>query len=329
MTQGAAHMDLTLRTYLHGTVEVTEHASAEQIAAALDLPDVLLWVDVLHPDATLVTTLAERLHLHPVAVAEALEPHTRPRFSRYEHHLFLNCYLMTADARGDRVAASEVTAFLTDRLLLTLRRAVSPAAERLDTHLRAHQDLLAQGVQTMLWSLLDVIVDSQYDTAQRVDRRLDALETLVFGEEPARRIQQRAFQLRKDLIRVRRLAAPMREVVTSVLHSPQLPEALRPYMADTYDHTLRVADWADSSRDLVASLLDAHLNIQSNRMNLVMKKVTSWAAIIAVPTLITGFFGQNLLFWGYGTWWGTALSGGLIVASAAVLYWLFRRNDWL
>jgi magnesium transporter len=101
------------------------------------------------------------------------------------------------------------------------------------------------------------------------------------------------------------------------------------YFQDIYDHVMRVADWTDSLRDLVTTLLETNLTIQGNRMNMVMKKVTSWAAIIAVPTAITGWFGQNVPYLGFSSVWGVWMSAGSIVVVSLALYWAFKRNDWL
>jgi magnesium transporter len=101
------------------------------------------------------------------------------------------------------------------------------------------------------------------------------------------------------------------------------------YFQDIYDHVMRVSDWTESLRDLVTTLLETNLTIQGNRMNLVMKKVTSWAAIIAVPTAITGFYGQNVPYPGFGTITGFWVSTGLMVVISGALYVSFRRRDWL
>jgi magnesium transporter len=102
-----------------------------------------------------------------------------------------------------------------------------------------------------------------------------------------------------------------------------------PYFQDIYDHVMRVADWTDSLRDLVTTLIETNLTIQGNRMNLVMKKVTSWAAIIAVPTAITGFYGQNVPYPGFNEVSGFWVSTGLIVLGSATLYFIFKKKDWL
>jgi magnesium transporter len=104
---------------------------------------------------------------------------------------------------------------------------------------------------------------------------------------------------------------------------------LTPYYQDVYDHVLRVTEWTESLRDLVAPVMETNLSVQANRMNLIMKKVTSWAAIIAVPTAITGFYGQNLPYPGFGHLAGFIASSVLIGTLSVLLYVTFRRKDWL
>jgi magnesium transporter len=106
-------------------------------------------------------------------------------------------------------------------------------------------------------------------------------------------------------------------------------ERIAPYYQDVYDHVLRATEWTESLRDLVNTILETNITIQGNRMNLIMKKVTSWAAIIAVPTAITGFYGQNLPYPGFGKESGLLWSAGLIVGIGAVLYVAFKRWEWL
>jgi magnesium transporter len=105
--------------------------------------------------------------------------------------------------------------------------------------------------------------------------------------------------------------------------------SLLPYVQDVYDHVLRATEWTESLRDLVTTILETNLTIQGNRMNVITKKVTSWAAIIAVPTFITGFYGMNVPYPGFARHWGVSVSVGIMFVSAAALYVLFRRRDWL
>jgi len=108
-----------------------------------------------------------------------------------------------------------------------------------------------------------------------------------------------------------------------------LDSALAPYYQDVYDHVLRASEWTESLRDLVTTILETNLTLQGNRLNVITKKVTSWAAIIAVPTAITGFYGQNLPYPGFAKFSGLLWSSGLIVGISGALYLVFKRKDWL
>jgi magnesium transporter len=193
-------------------------------------------------------------------------------------------------------------------------------------------ELAKYGVAFLLWGLLDVVIDGYFDIIQPLDEELDALEDLLF--EPNRtdiKIQKRSYELRKALVQLRRIAVPIREVINPLLkhNGDILHNDMMPYYQDLYDHTMRVADWTESLRDLVTTLLETHLTIQGNRLNQIMKQVTSWAAIIAVPTAITGFYGQNVPYPGFGQAWGVWFSTGTIIAISGALYWVFKKREWL
>ncbi len=123
----------------------------------------------------------------------------------------------------------------------------------------------------------------------------------------------------------------MREVVNALMRRDLhiVVDPMQPYFQDVYDHVLRASEWTESLRDLVTTILETNLTIQGNRLNEIMKKLTSWAAIIAVPTAVTGFYGQNVPYPGVGQHWGFAVSTIAILAIAGGLYFGFKRRDWL
>jgi Mg2+ and Co2+ transporters len=292
----------------------------------------VLWIDYLKPSAGDLEEIGEALALHPLAIEDALHPHQRPKLDRYAAHQFLAAYVLALPAGSGSLERHEVDAFITKRALVTVRTdegfSMDPVLETWD----AHAEIAHCGVDFLLWGLLDVVVDTHFDTVQQIDDSIELLEDDVLDPMPnIRAIQESSFQVRKNLVVMRRLTVPMRDVVSSLLHrSIDLDRSsLEPYYQDLYDHVLRASDWSDSLRDLVSTIIDTNLNNQSNRMNLVMKKVTSWAAIIAVPTLITGFFGQNLVFPYINTVPGFWISSVLMVAASVVLYVQFKARDWL
>ncbi|MEP6625543.1 MAG: CorA family divalent cation transporter, partial [Acidimicrobiia bacterium] len=143
--------------------------------------------------------------------------------------------------------------------------------------------------------------------------------------------QRQWFEMRRALVKFHRLVVPMREAVSGLMRREHdtVGEALYPYFQDVYDHVLRVAESTDALRDLVATIVETNLSLRDFRQNQIMKKVTSWAAVIAVPTLITGFYGMNVPYPGFARHSGYYTSIGLMVALVTLLWVQFKRHDWI
>lgn len=326
-------VEISSQVYKDGLL-VSEDVGREALAEHLRDPEAVVLVDFVSPDRDDLDWVVRELKLHPIAVNDALEAHSRPKIERYDTHDFVVGYYIDLKQGHTEFTVHEVSLFVTAQALVSVRRTPAPYFGQLRARIAKHPELAGRGVYSLFWAMLDTIVDSHFDSVQDMDERLDELEDRVFADGVGNHdadLQRDLFWARKQLVQLRRLTLPMREMVNSLMRDEQslISPYLRPYFADVYDHTLRVSEWVDSLRDLVTSLLDASLTIQGNRMNMIMKKVTSWAAIIAVPTLITGFFGQNVAFFGFGEASGLVISCALIAVSSVFLYWQFKRNDWL
>src|SRR4030095_10696781 len=175
----------------------------------------------------------------------------------------------------------------------------------------------------------DYVVDTHFEAVQGLDDQIEGLQDQLFSDRPQpEALQMRPFQFRKGLVLLRRVVLPMREVVNSLLRRDLevIDDAMVPFFQDVYDHVLRASEWTESLRDLISSVLEANLTIQSNRLNVIVKQVTSWAAIIAVPTAVTGFYGQNVPYPGSGQPIGFWTSTVITVAASLALFWYFRRK---
>ena len=194
-------------------------------------------------------------------------------------------------------------------------------------------DLAKEGVGYLLHGLLDNIVDGYFSAVQSLDDEIEEIEDQLFSENPREQgaVQRRSFDLRKSLVMLRRVVLPMREVVNAVMRRDLgiMTDPLQPYYQDVYDHVLRATEWTEGLRDLVTTILETNLTVQANRMNVITKKVTSWAAIIAVPTFVTGFYGMNVPYAGFGKPWGVAVSIVLMLVASTSLYFVFKAKDWL
>jgi magnesium transporter len=319
------------RAWRGGEIEA-EGFPIARLREFLKRPGVVVWLDLCGPRHEDLHVVRDELGLDPVAVEDAVSRHERAKLDRYEGYAFLNVYVPVV-ADGD-LTMHEVSAFLSDRALVTVRQ--DPGFD-VDALIRRWDQSPQPGpgeskAAFLLYGLLDLVVDLQLAAVQALDDEADAVEDLVFDDAfPVREIQRRSYRLRKNLARLRRVAVPMREVLNTLLRRDLglVPPSLGPYFQDVYDHTLRVGESTDGLRDLVADLLETRLALQGNRMNEVMKKVTSWAAIIAVPTAVTGFYGQNVPYPGFGHYSGFVASTIIVVAFSLALYVIFKVRDWL
>ena len=319
------------RLYRDGVLE-REGFPVVEISNYLADESVTMWLDLRDPDRDDLAVLSDEFGLHPLAVEDAVHEHQRPKLDRYRSHLFLNAYGARLDTVTGELATSELAAFVTPRALITVRKDdgldIGAVVDRWD----ASSDLAKFGVGYLLHGLLDYVVDGHFESVQSLDDAVEVLEDQLFAAVPQNlTVQRRSFELRKSLVLLRRIVIPMREVVNAVMRHDLhvVSDELMPYYHDVYDHVLRAAEWTDSLRDLVTSILETNLTIQGNRMNVITKKVTSWAAIIAVPTFVTGFYGMNVPYPGFSRQAGFAASVAIMVVAGIVLYIIFRRRDWL
>jgi magnesium transporter len=319
------------RLYRHGALAL-EDFPVKDISEHVKEEDAFVWLDYCEPTAAELATVAEELQLHPLAVEDAVNEHQRPKLDRYDSHLFMSAYGLKLDTSSGELRTSEIGVFITDSALVTIRKDEGVDIDSVIARWDESEQLAEHGVSFLLWGLLDDIVDGHFEAVQSLDTEIESLEDLLFDDTPRdKEVQRRSYEFRKSLVLLRRLVLPMREVVNALMRRDLgvLDEAMTPYYQDVYDHVLRATDWTESLRDLVTTILETNITIQGNRMNLVMKKVTSWAAIIAVPTAITGFYGQNVPYPGFSAHWGFWFSTALIVVVSVSLYFAFRRRDWL
>lgn len=322
------------RLYEHGRV-IAEDFPAERVHDLLrEHPEAVLWLDLYRPAAEDLAAVAGEFHLHPLAVEDATQEHERPKLDRYPEHLFLNVYAVdvSTDPEHPPFGKTEISAFVTERALITVRKAPSDTAkfvERWD----ADAELLAEGgVAFLLHGLLDVVVDGHIAATQQLDVGMDGIEDALLEEGGAPRdVRMRGMRLRKTVAALRRAVAPMPDLVSQAMRQETglVTNGLRPYYRDVEDHAEHAADQIEHLRDRIQGLLQADLAEQGNVLNDITRKLAAWAAVIAVPTALTGYFGQNLPYPGFAKPWGYVQSTVLIAVSAGGLWIYLRRRHWL
>ena len=318
------------RAWRDGKV-VAEGFPVEEVSDHLDAGD-LVWLDLCSPMKSELHIIAEELNLHSLSVEDAVTTRQRAKLDRYPEYLFLNAYDVSLDTGSGELQTSELSAFITKSALVTVQDDDRFDVDALVSRWDSSPDLTGNGVSFLLHGLLDLLVDNHFEAVEALDDSIEELEDLLFDDRPRDLdVQRRSFELRKSLVTLRRVVLPMREVVNTLLRRDLhvVPDAMAPYFQDVYDHVLRAAEWTESLRDLVTTILETNLTIQGNRLNLIMKKLTGWAAVIAVPTAVTGFYGQNVPYPGFGREWGFVVSVLILVGTAGALWFMFKRRDWL
>jgi magnesium transporter len=319
-----------VRAYGEGDKTV-EGTTLDEVSDLLGITGATLWVDLEDPSPGDMNTLAGELGLHHLAVEDALERHQRDKYVHYDDHLFLVCHSVELDADQTELRTEEIDVFVGDRWLVTVHHGRRDLLERAAT--RWNQEKMSQhGVGLLVYGLLDELLDGYNDVVDAFEEYYDGTADRVFADDPIEPAEQRHwFEMRRAMFQFHRLVVPMREAISSLMRREHsvIPDELYPYYQDVYDHILRVTESSDSLRDLVSTIVETNLSLRDYRQNLIVKKVSSWAAIIAVPALITGYYGMNVPYPGSGAVWGVVASTGLIVGACLGLYLLFRRRDWL
>jgi len=304
---------------------------------ALADPHAFVWLDAADPAEDELERFAGTLGLHPLTLEDALHRGQRPKVELFDDYAYvvLRPFVDGGDGPLDR-EVREVHALVAPRYLATIRFGptpfvIDPARKRWE----AHPDLLASdGGSFALWALADHVVDGYLVVVEALEEAADLLEDDVFDdvtEEADADLQQRLFRRKRDAARLRRLAAPLRPALDLLQEDDRLVgPTMLPYYRDVTEHILRVADLADNVRDLLTSLLEVRVAQVANRMNEVMKKLSAWAGIILVPTLIAGIYGMNFRNMPELSWAeGYPLAIGTMLLSGVILYVVFKRRDWL
>ncbi|MBI4259451.1 MAG: magnesium/cobalt transporter CorA [Actinobacteria bacterium] len=320
---------ITARLYRDGVLR-EERFDPLRISDVLGEGDAEVWLDVADPSAKDLRLIQEEFGLHPLAIEDAEHRNQRPKVETYEGFFFVVLYSLGVDGDGT-LTESEIHAFAGPRFLITIRFSplfdLAPVIRRWDLQ----PELTSEGGAFLLYALLDEVVDGYFDVVERFEDDADDVEGRVFGDEPDPGAQEAIFRLKRRVVDFRRRVMPLREVLDLLGGQPRfVTDRLAPYYRDVADHVIRTLEFADNIREVLTAALEAQISQISNRLNEVMKRLTSWAAIILVPTLIAGIYGMNFRFMPELDWrLGYAFALGLMLLSGLVLFRVFKRRDWL
>ncbi|MFD5629411.1 magnesium and cobalt transport protein CorA [Streptomyces sp. NPDC127072] len=300
--------------------------------------DGFVWLGLHEPTDREFAGIADLFDLHPLAVEDAVEAHQRPKLERYGETLFAVfktvCYVEHSEltATSEVVNTGEIMVFVGPDFVITVRHGRHGSLGPLREELEASPEQLSKGPAAVLHAIADHVVDDYVSVTDSAQADIDQVEADVFAENGARTDAGRIYQLKRELLELKRavvpLARPVQELATRPIRVVD-PE-IQAYFRDVADHLLRVTEQIAAFDELLNSILQAHLAQVTVAQNEDMRKITAWAALIAVPTMVCGVYGMNFEHMPELGWtFGYPLVLGVIATACLVLYRGFRRNGWL
>jgi magnesium transporter len=317
---------------------LTDVADVRTAAETVRAGGGFVWIGLHEPDAAEIAELAELFQLHHLPVEDAVKAHQRPKLERYDDQLFAvlktvrYCPHDELTSGTEVIQTGEVLVFLGERFIITVRHGAHGGLAALRARLEQEERLLSHGPSAVLHAVADLVVDQYLHVAEEVQEDVDEVEASVFGPRRHRRDVERIYLLKREMVELKRsitpLEGPMRLLAEREI--PLVDARVRHYFRDVEDHLSRVREQIESYDELLTSILQASLAQLSVAENEDMRKITAYAALIAVPTAIAGIYGMNFehmpeLGWRFG--YPLALA---VMAAVCLLLWRgFKRNGWL
>ncbi|HEX6243247.1 MAG TPA: magnesium/cobalt transporter CorA [Polyangiales bacterium] len=291
----------------------------------------LIWIDLTAPAEADMTLLGERFGFHPLALEDCLHQDQRPKAEEYGDHLFVVTQsFQCPDGKLEELRWHELHAFLGESYLITVHDAPIPGLEHVWKRLDGDPALLGRGVDFMYYLVVDALVDGNAPVLDLIAEALEVIEDDVLTH-PTPAALSRIFSLKQQLVMMRKVLSPQRDVMAMLSRrgDARISERTSVYFRDVYDHLARTVEAIEANRDLLGNALDAYLSATGQRTNEIMKALAILSAIFMPLTFITGFFGQNfetLPFKSEALMWGML---GSLVVTPALLFWWFKKRQWL
>jgi magnesium transporter len=301
-----------------------------EISDQCALDDRIVWVDVTDPTGEDFTRLADEFHFHPLSIEDVRQEHQRPKIEEYPGYYFLVVYEAELKEDGS-LELRELSIFLGKNFVVTVHSQQIKSIAVAERQWREWPEHGKEGSGLIAYLLIDAVVDEYLPLLDLVSDRIEDIEDHIFRKFSSEAIQE-IFYSKKQLIYLRRAIAPLRDIFNRLMRReiPIFSDKTYLYFQDVFDHVLRVTDTIDTLREMLSSTMDAYLSISGNRMNLIMKRLTSISTILMSVTLISSIYGMNFMIMPETEWkYGYVFALSIMLVIGMVLFVFLRRTRWL
>ena len=311
--------------------QFTENCIAADISELREVGGNVIWADVADPTSRDFEALTEEFGFHHLSIEDCQNQHQRPKVEEYPGYYFIVLYEAELAGPTDRLELSELNIFLGKNYLVTVHSRPIRAVETARRLWPEWLDRAEDGSGLLAYLLIDAVVDDYLPLLDIISERMDSLEDSIFGEFKPESIEE-IFGIKKKLLYLRRAVAPLRDVFNTMLRREQqiFSRGTYVYFQDVFDHLIRIADTIDTLRDMLSSTMDAYLSVSGNRMNMIMKRLTSISTILMSVTLIAGVYGMNFDFMPELKWrFGYIFALLSMVGVGFALYRYLKKVKWI
>ena len=293
--------------------------------------DKFVWIGLHDPTEEVLSRVQDEFDLHDLAIEDAHSAHQRPKIEVYGDSIFV--VLRTAQMNTDRhIDFGETHFFVGVNFIVSIRHGSSVTYTEVRKRCESMPEILGKGQGFVLYAVMDFIVDRYFPVVHELEMELQKLEDKIFKEKPSRDTTEQIYQLKRELLDVKRAVSPLIDICNRLMRFDIkcISKDTQPYFQDIYDHAIRINEMVDNTRELLNTALEANFSLISISQNDTSKKFAGWAAIIAVPTMVAGFYGMNFKFmpelnWYYGYYAVIILT----ILACSLLYYFFKRSGWL
>ncbi len=304
--------------------------SADDISTYIARPNCFVWVALKEPHPAELQAMQHEFGLHELALEDARHGHQRPKIDEYNGSLFVVLHLI--ELNNDDLNVGEVAIFAGPKYVLSVRSRAERGLADVRARCEQEPELLRHGAGYVLYALMDAVVDRYFPVLDSIESAIEDIEELIFADQPVREHIEALYSAKRKLMILKHATEPLLEATGKLFGGrvPQLCVALQDYFRDVYDHLLRLNQAIDSLRDMVTTGISVTISLISIQENAVTKRLASYGALIAVPTLIAGVYGMNFQNMPEIAWnWGYPFALLMMTGIDLYLFYRFRKAKWL